>query len=122
MGILRGLLPGLQHAEFPFAHQGVDRPLLGRDALLSFAQVRGVGALVCGLFVWQWRVDIDFVGAIKKSVQLVELTLADGVVFMIMTAGASDRHSEPDSAHQLGAVDDLQNPKLFQIRSSFAIT
>src|SRR5262249_8338126 len=68
-----------------------------------------------------WSLDVDLLGRVEEGVQLVELLLADRVVFMVVALGTPDSQAEPDRAYCTGAIHRLLNAKLFTINATLAV-
>src|SRR6185503_842202 len=51
------------------------------------------------------RFDVLFRSVIEKRIELVEFALGEGIVFVVMTLGASEREAQPDRRGRVHPVD-----------------
>ena len=83
----------------------------------------GQGSFDGGFFVAVVIGEAAFVGdAVEIGEEAVEIFLRDGVVLVIVAAGAADGEAHPNDACGLGAVGDVFDPVFLWNDAPFAIS
>ena len=63
-----------------------------------------------------------FRNLIEKGKQLVELTLVDRIVFVVVATSTADRQTQPDGGGRLNAINDIFDAEFFRDDSPFGIS
>src|SRR5688500_11379594 len=105
--IFAGMGGRMQALLFPAALQIFQACRKRLDDLLPPAFVLRPRLNIRITFSRQWRVDVDFVRAIKERIEAKELFLSQRVIFVIVTSSTTERETQPNRAHHGGAVDNL---------------
>src|SRR5205823_6942148 len=65
--------------------------------------------------------DFSFIGGVEEGEELVILALGDGVVRVVVAAGAADGEAEPDGAGGFDAIENRLDAELLGIDAAFLV-
>ena len=114
--------PGVLEGRLGFGQGGVGRgDLLPGVRVREEEQRRGVAALAGGRGAAEVAEHARFLVGIEVGEELVELLLADRVVFVVVAAAAVERQRHPGRAGGLQAVDDRFDEPLLDDATALAV-
>ena len=118
-GILAGVGPGLAHFVFPAGEKAGDFVFVEEG--LALLAVGGEGAEERAHFTVEGSIDIDVVGPVEESEELVILFLRDGIELMVVALGAAGGEAEPSGGNRVGAIDDLLEAGFGAVDARFTV-
>src|SRR5438034_4078824 len=110
---------GFTHLLFPV---GLElRHFVFNEQLTSLLVIHRPSLKVRTNFARQRRLKVNFGGVVKEGKQLVKLLLADRIVLVIMTTGATHGQTQPHRSHGAGSIDYLFHPKFLFVHPALAV-